>query len=127
MKNPPYKLRTIQSRMRKILLSIDNRRGFFLSEAVFSVAILTLMLLATVPLLFRINHQTIVFHQKVEAISLLRMQLLRWKTDDQPFPDMKVNTPFQLTWEVNDTNRAVLSINWRSFEKSYVVRSEARR
>lgn len=113
--------------MREALLLLYNRRGFFLSEAVFSVAILTLMLLATVPLLIRINHETIVCQQKVEATSLLRMQLLQWKTDDQSFPDMKVNTPFQLTWEEDDTHQAVLSINWRSFGKSYVVRSEARR
>lgn len=89
--------------------------------------ILTLAILSVVPMLLHIYQERVVIDQRIEAVSLLRRELLSWRLDQAAgFEPQQTNT-FQLTWEVREAHQAVLSVHWSRFGKVYTIRSEARR
>ncbi|MFT8362135.1 MAG: type II secretion system protein [Sporolactobacillus sp.] len=105
----------------------NHQCGIFLTEAIFSVLILTTAILSVAPMLLHIEQERIVIDQRIEAISLLRRELLSWRLDQTASFESQQSDTFQLIWEVREAHQAVLSVHWSRFGKVYTIRSEARR
>ncbi|MFX3616093.1 MAG: type II secretion system protein [Sporolactobacillus sp.] len=111
-----------------LAIQLKEVRGIFLAEAVYSVCILTFVMLLAFPCLIRIYQERLLIQQKNEAMTVLRTELIQWKTDDPvAFPSSKTATPFQLNWKEKSEHQAILSVTWINKGKTYEMTSEARK
>lgn len=109
-------------------IKLKESRGIFLTEAIYSVFILTFVMLLVFPILIHIYQERLLLQQKNEAIRVLRTELIEWKTGDpDAFPPLKTSTSFHLNWKEKSDHQAILAVTWINKRKTYEMTSEARK
>lgn len=93
---------------------MKNNEGFFLTEAIFSVLLLTLAMLIAFPVLYHTYQERQVIEQKEEALSLLQNALLNWQAapNGGMLPDAPLPDPYILDWKKNTDHEAKLCVHW---------------
>lgn len=103
-------------------------QGIFLTEAMVSITLLTVLMVTAIPSLTYIYQERTILQQKTEAVQVLRYQLMQWKAGDtMVFPKLQATTDFSLVWEKRTDHEALLSIHWSDGSRRFMIRSEARK
>ncbi|RYL90988.1 type II secretion system protein [Sporolactobacillus sp. THM7-4] len=109
------------------MTKLTGEKGVFLSEAVFSLLILTTVMLLSFPLLVHTYRERQFLQQKNEAVSVLRYHLLQWKTADPTFSAPITTTDFRLEWVKKDDHTAYLCVQWSAPDRDQKLCSEAKK
>ncbi|RYM02196.1 type II secretion system protein [Sporolactobacillus sp. THM7-7] len=102
-------------------------RGIFLSEAMFSVLILSTVMLLSFPILIHTYRERLILQQKAEAVSVLRYHLSQWESGDQTFDPPNVHTAFTLEWVKKNDREADLCVRWSEASRDEKLCGEARK
>lgn len=105
----------------------QDERGIFLTEAVVSICILTIVIGIAFPILMQTYRERQILKQKNEALIYLRHQLLLWKTDGDILSKAEPATVFQLEWIEQTDHSAYLRVYWNYDGRTHYLTGEAKK